>query len=153
MQLNWDNDGGIEHAHITLRACPHRSQPAINQQSDVDAGLNGLANDGPDTGYRPLSKRSWAAGTRWMRKELAPKPVVYRIHVADDPKDFVTNAVVVRTGPGHHHPPVRNADGTVKTMRHGGKFTSATSTKTKSGTTWRRGIRKGWIPARRTRKA
>lgn len=67
---NWDNAGGIEHAHLTLRGCTHRSVQALAQQAAVDANLNGLANRAADTGYRPLSRRSWATGIPWIQNEL-----------------------------------------------------------------------------------
>lgn len=80
----WDNADGIEHAHVTLRRCKHRSESAVDQERAVVAGLNGLANRASDPGPRPLSGRGWARGLVWMRLQLAPKPTyVTRVVISD----------------------------------------------------------------------
>ncbi|MDR6117283.1 hypothetical protein QE370_000467 [Aeromicrobium sp. SORGH_AS981] len=104
----WNNGTGINHAHITLRGCKHRADAAIDQEFDVDARLNGLANNAPDPGYRPLSHRSWAAGVRWMRWKLLPSLPGLRVVTAEQ-------GLPVRTARGTKGP-------IVKTLRKGEKF-------------------------------
>lgn len=82
-KARWDNADGIEHGHLTLRACDHRASAAVVQERAVDAGLNGLANRGRDDGYRPLSRRGWRKGTRWMRLKLLPSGPGQRIVTAE----------------------------------------------------------------------
>lgn len=105
---NWDNAGGIEHAHITLRGCPHRAAAAVDQERAVDASLNGLANRGPDRGYRPLSRRRWDAGVRWMRWKLLPSLPGLRVVTAEQ-------GLPVRTSRGTKGP-------IVKVLPKGAKF-------------------------------
>lgn len=105
---NWDNADGDEHAHITLRGCPHRTAAAVDQERAVDAGLNGLANRGPDLGYRPLSGRRWDAGVRWMRWKLLPSLPGLRVVTAEQ-------GLPVRTSRGTKGP-------IVKVLPKGAKF-------------------------------
>lgn len=148
---NWDGRGGDAHTHLVLKGCPH-SGPARYQVVALETpphynGLGAGGRGGLDRGPEPKRLRTWTAGIRWARKLQRPKAVKYRIHVADDEKDFVRQAVIVRTGPGHHYP-------VVKTVEHGALFTASGKTrKTKSGQVWREGIRGGWLPDRRLRKA
>lgn len=65
---NWDGKGGVAHVHRVLTGCPHNG-PARYQIDDVRAGLNGLANHGPDTGPRPLSGRTWREGIKWAKQQ------------------------------------------------------------------------------------
>ena len=65
---NWDGKGGVAHVHRVLTGCPHNG-PARYQIDDVRAGLNGLANHGPDTGPRPLSGRTWQEGIKWAKQQ------------------------------------------------------------------------------------
>lgn len=65
---NWDGRGGSEHIHSVLTGCPHNG-PARYQIDAVRAGLNGLANHGPDDGPRPLSGRSWREGITWAEEQ------------------------------------------------------------------------------------
>jgi hypothetical protein len=74
---NWDRRGGIRHIHGLLNGGGHLSGAAKQQQASVRAGRNGLANNGPDTGPRPLSGRTWRQGIAWAKKQQAaarPKP-------------------------------------------------------------------------------
>lgn len=65
---NWDGRGGVRHVHRVLTGCPHNT-PARYQIDAVRAGLNGLANHGPDTGPRPLSGRTWRQGIEWAKQQ------------------------------------------------------------------------------------
>ena len=75
---NWDGRGGIRHIHGLLNGCPHLSAPARSQQGAVRGNRNGLANNGRDTGPRPLSGRSWRQGIAWAKAQ-EPKPRSERI--------------------------------------------------------------------------
>ena len=69
-RLNWDGQGGMEHAHHVLRGCPH-NDPARYQITAVDAGFNGLGHLGHaalDDGPRPLSGRTWREGIAWAKQ-------------------------------------------------------------------------------------
>jgi hypothetical protein len=79
----WDNGGGIEHAHLVLRGCPHNG-PARYQIVAVDGGFNGLGKNGqggPDDGPRPLSGRSWQQGIAWQLEQDARRSAIARINV------------------------------------------------------------------------
>lgn len=68
---NWDNAGGMEHAHTVLTGCPHNS-PAAYQIDAVRADYNGLGYQGhaaPDDGPRPLSGRTWQQGIAWAKEQ------------------------------------------------------------------------------------
>jgi len=65
---NWDGHGGVQHVHRVLTGCPHNS-PARYQIDAVRAGLNGLANHGPDNGPRPLANRTWREGIDWAEEQ------------------------------------------------------------------------------------
>lgn len=84
-RYDWDNRGGVEHAHLNLRGCPHGTPAADRQYSStfsgVDHGKNGLANGGRDDGPRPLSKRSYKAGITWAKKQGGPLPTFWYVHV------------------------------------------------------------------------
>lgn len=87
--LNWDGKGGIEHTHGVLRGCRHNA-PARYQVTAVDAGFNGLGHlgqGGPDTGPRPLSKRTWKEGIAWARTQRPAELVVvaWNVFVGNDP--------------------------------------------------------------------
>lgn len=72
----WDGPGSIEHAHIVLRGCPHRSPAAVRQYTGPNGvlnGGNGLARWHNDDGYRPLSGRHWDEGIRWMQRWIKTK--------------------------------------------------------------------------------
>lgn len=71
---NWDGAGGVRHVHRVLTGCPHNA-PARYQIDAVRAGLNGLANHGPDTGPRPLSGRTWREGIAWAHQQEANMPL------------------------------------------------------------------------------
>lgn len=64
---DWDRNGGIRHVHGLLTGCPHLSTAARNQQYAVRNGRNGLANNGSDTGPRPLTGRNWKQGIKWAK--------------------------------------------------------------------------------------
>lgn len=69
--------GFIHHAHGVLRGCPHNT-PARYQIAAVDAGYNGLGNQGhggKDDGPRPLSGRTWDQGIKWAAAQ-GKTPVV-----------------------------------------------------------------------------
>jgi hypothetical protein len=65
---NWDGRKGVAHIHRVLTGCPHNG-PARYQIDAVRAGLNGLANHGPDDGPRPLSGRTWQQGIEWAEEQ------------------------------------------------------------------------------------
>ena len=87
---NWDGDGGSAHIHSVLTNCPHNS-PARYQIDAVRAGLNGLANHGPDTGPRPLSGRTWQEGIAWaqaLEDDMTPQQEATLNRVASDVADL-----------------------------------------------------------------
>jgi hypothetical protein len=137
------------HCHLVLNGCPHNG-PARYQVNALAAGYNGLGYAGlgaRDDGPEPRHLRTWTAGIRWAKARQKPKRVKYRVHVAQQPDDFRPSSVRVFAGPGHHYD-------VVKTVEHGALFTASGKTrKTKSGQVWREGIRGGWLPDRRLRKA
>lgn len=79
---NWDGKGGIEHGHLTLSGCPHRSPQAKAQETAVERDQNGLANKGKDDGYRPLPGRSWSQGLAWMNARITTRARVGTWNVA-----------------------------------------------------------------------
>lgn len=68
---NWNGRKGIAHVHGLGNGCPHLKQAARNQQNAVKNNRNGLANNGRDTGHRPLSGRTWQQGIKWAEKDMA----------------------------------------------------------------------------------
>lgn len=68
---NWDNRKGMEHIHGLGNGCTHLNAGAKNQQAAVKKNRNGLANNGVDTGPRPLSGRTWKQGIEWAEKSMA----------------------------------------------------------------------------------
>jgi hypothetical protein len=91
-RLNWDGNGGMEHAHHVLRGCPHNG-PARYQIDAVDAGFNGLGHLGhgaPDDGPRPLSKRTWQQGMEWARQQREKEDdlMAFSEWSADEKKTF-----------------------------------------------------------------
>jgi hypothetical protein len=66
----WDNGGGVEHDHVGLRGCPHRTTQALAQEYAVDHDGDGLVGDRPDPGPRPLSHRTWREGIQWARARI-----------------------------------------------------------------------------------
>lgn len=143
--------GFAPHSHLVLKGCPHNG-PARYQVTARERGYNGLGAGG--FGGRdprgPKKLRTYTAGIRWAKKR---QKVRYRVHVAKQPGDFTTAPVIVRTGPGHHYPPVKTRRGKTKTAKHGDLFTASGKThRTRSGYIWREGIKGGWIPDRRLTK-
>lgn len=69
---NWDLRGGIRHIHGLLNGGTSLSSAARQQQAAVKAGRNGLANNGADTGPRPLSGRTWRQGIAWAKAQAKP---------------------------------------------------------------------------------
>lgn len=75
---NWDRKGGMAHAHLVLRGCPHNGPARYQIESrsyGVDYGKNGLANGGKDDGPKPLSKRTWKEGIEWAKRQQAAAAV------------------------------------------------------------------------------
>jgi hypothetical protein len=67
---NWDGRGGVRHIHRVLTGCPHNA-PAAYQIDAVKAGRNGLVNNLPDDGPRPLSGRTYKQGIAWAKEQQA----------------------------------------------------------------------------------
>lgn len=65
----WDGPGSDEHVHCGLRACPHRTQQALDQEWAVDHNGDGLVGNAPDPGPRPLSGRTWQQGIEWAKEQ------------------------------------------------------------------------------------
>lgn len=79
----WDGGTGISHSHGVLTGCPHNGAAAY-QIAAVRAGFNGLGaggRGGPDTGPRPLSGRTFAAGIVWHRAQHQKRARLARIAV------------------------------------------------------------------------
>jgi hypothetical protein len=68
---NWDGKGGIAHQHGVLNGCPHNG-PARYQITAYQAGKNGLAGGGKDTGPRVMPLRTWKQGITWAKSQAAP---------------------------------------------------------------------------------
>lgn len=136
------------HCHLVLNGCPHNG-PARYQIADLAGGMNGLAGRARarDDGPTPRRLRTWTAGIKWAKARQKPARVKYKVYVAKEPGDFKSRPVNVFAGPGHHYD-------VIKTVGHGATFTANGKThKTKSGSIWRQGVKGGWLPDRRLRKA
>ena len=66
----WDGPDSVEHDHVGLRGCPHRTVQALAQEYAVDHNGDGLVGDAPDPGPRPLSGRTWREGIQWARARI-----------------------------------------------------------------------------------
>lgn len=154
---DWDGRDGDAHTHLVLKGCPHNA-PARYQVVALETPphYNGLGlggRGGLDHGPEPKTLRTWTAGIRWARALQKPKRVAYKVFVARDPKDFLRQTVVVRTGPGHEYPAQKTRAGAARALAHGTRVVMVDSRRSKAGDLWRKGSQGGWIPDRRLRKA
>lgn len=94
-RYNWDGRGGMDHAHLVLRGCPHNG-PARYQIDAVDAGYNGLGSGGRganDDGPRPLSGRTWREGIAWAKQQEEDD-----MALSDDDKKWLEATIATKVG-------------------------------------------------------